>query len=259
MMTASPFDQRMPQWLDEQQTPWGRLKYALTRANLQPHLGRAPLRILDAGGGNGVDAIPLAQDGHQLDLIDTSPAMLAHATASAAAAGVTERMVIHQGEIISLIAHWPPATFDLILCHNVLQYVPDAATLLDALRSVLKPGGLLSLISINRYSLPYQAAFLDGDLATAYAKLDQAHDTARIFQTAMYVYTPEELSALLAGHGYRVAAYYGIRCLCDYWGDNTRKADPATFAELQRLEFALTARHPYNLLARYLHIVAAKE
>jgi len=64
---------------------------------------------------------------------------------------------------------------------------------------------------------------------------------------------------LLTSHGYRVAAYYGIRCLCDYWGDNTRKADPATFADLQRLEFALTDRHPYNLLARYLHIVAAKE
>jgi 2-polyprenyl-3-methyl-5-hydroxy-6-metoxy-1,4-benzoquinol methylase len=259
MMPTSPFDRRMPQWIDEQQTPWGRLKYALTRANLQRHLGRAPLRILDAGGGNGVDAIPLAQDGHQLDLIDASPAMLAHAAASAAAAGITDRMEIHEGEIITLIAQWPPATFDVVLCHNVLQYVPDVASLIDALGHLLKPGGLLSLISINRYSLPYQAAFLDGDLTTAYAKLDQTQDTARIFQTPMQVYTPEELSALLTGHGYRVAAYYGIRCLCDYWGDNTRKADPATFAELQRLEFALTDRHPYNLLARYLHIIAAKE
>jgi len=259
MMTASPFDQRMPQWIDEQQTPWGQLKYALTRANLQRHLGHAPLRILDAGGGNGLDAIPLAQDGHLLDLIDASPAMLAHAAALASAAGMADRLVIHQGEIITLIAHWPPAMFDVVLCHNILQYVPDVASLIDALGSVLKPGGLLSLISINRYSLPYQAAFLDGDLTTAYAKLDQAHDTTRIFQTAMHVYTPEELSSLLAQHGYRVAAYYGIRCLCDYWGDNTRKTDPATFAELQRLEFALTDRYPYNLFARYLHIIATKE
>src|SRR6266508_3825850 len=133
MMTTLPFDQRMPQWIDEQQTPWGRLKYALTRANLQRHLGHAPLRILDAGGGNGVDAIPLAQDGHLLDLLDASPAMLAHAAASAAAAGITERMGIHEGEIIALGAQWPPATFDLVLCHNVLQYIPDAATFLDAL------------------------------------------------------------------------------------------------------------------------------
>ena len=66
----------------------------------------------------------------------------------------------------------------------------------------------------------------------------------------MHVYTPEELSALLARNGYRVVAYYGIRCVCDYWGDITRKTDPATFAELQRLEFALTDRYPYNLLGR---------
>jgi S-adenosylmethionine-dependent methyltransferase len=214
---------------------------------------------LDAGGGNGLDAIPLAQDGHHVDLIDSSPAMLAHATANAAAANVADRIVIHQGEIVPLIAHWPPATFDLVLCHNVVQYVADVAALLDALAVLLKPGGLLSLISINRYSLPYQAAFLDGDLTLAYAKLDQDHDTARIFQTPMRVYTPEELSALLVQHHYHVSAYYGIRCLCDYWGDINRKSDPAIFAELQRLEFALTDRHPYNLLARYLHIIATKE
>jgi S-adenosylmethionine-dependent methyltransferase len=74
----------------------------------------------------------------------------------------------------------------------------------------------------------------------------------------MQVYTPEELSTLLTQHGYHVAAYYGIRCLCDYWGDNQRKADPAIFAQLQRLEFALTDRHPYNLLARYLQIIATR-
>lgn len=258
-MTASPFDQRMLSWTTEQQTPWGQLKYALTRANLQRHIGNAPLRILDAGGGNGLDSIPLAQDGHQIDLIDASPAMLAHATANVAASHVAERMAIHQGEIVTLVAQWPRATFDLVLCHNVLQYAPDVATLIDALGTPLKAGGVLSLISINRYSLAYQAAFLDGDLTTAYAKLDQSHDTARLFQTPMHVYTPEELSDLLAQHGYRVSAYYGIRCMCDYWGDNTRKADPATFAQLRRLEFALTDRHPYNLLARYLHIIATKE
>ncbi len=257
-MTLSPFDQHMRRWTDEQQTPWSQLKYALTHANLQRHIGSAPLRILDAGGGNGLDAIPLAQDGHRVDLIDASPSMLAHATTNAAAAHVADRISLHHGEIVPLATQMPRATFDLVLCHNVLQYVPDVATLLDALGAPLKADGVLSLISINRYSVPYQAAFLDADLTTAYAKLNQPNDAARIFQTPMQVYTPEELSTLLAQHGYRVIAYYGIRCICDYWGDNDRKSDPATFAQLQRLEFALTDRHPYNLLARYLHIIATR-
>ncbi len=257
-MTTSPFDQAMLRWTDEQQAPWSQLKYALTRANLQRHIGSGSLRVLDAGGGNGLDAIPLAQDGHQVDLIDSSSSMLAHATANAAAAHVSDRLVVQQGDILTLAPQLPSATFDLVLCHNVVQYVPDVADLLDVLGNLLKAGGILSLISINRYSVPYQAAFLDADLAMAYAKLDQPYDTSRIFQTAMQVYTPEELSTLLTQHGYHVAAYYGIRCLCDYWGDNQRKADPAIFAQLQRLEFALTDRHPYNLLARYLQIIATR-
>lgn len=69
--------------------------------------------------------------------------MLAHAAASAAAAGIADRLAIQQGEIIALIAQWPPATFDVVLCHNVLQYVPDVASLIDALGSVLKPGGFV--------------------------------------------------------------------------------------------------------------------
>ena len=59
-MTTSPFDQAMLRWTDEQQAPWSQLKYALTRANLQRHISSIPLRVLDAGGGNGLDAIPLA-------------------------------------------------------------------------------------------------------------------------------------------------------------------------------------------------------
>lgn len=54
-------------------------------------------------------------------------------------------------------------------------------------------------------------------------------------------------------------AHYGIRCLCDYWGDNKLKADPHIFAQLERLELELTARYPYKLLARYFQVVARKQ
>ena len=51
---------------------------------------------------------------------------------------------------------------------------------------------------------------------------------------------------------------YGIRCMFDYWGDNVRKSAPETIEQLRRLEFALTDRHPYKLLARYFQIVGRK-
>jgi S-adenosylmethionine-dependent methyltransferase len=67
-MKATPitFDTSMSRWADEQRTPWSQLKYIVTQANLRRHLEPGPLRILDAGGGNGFDSIPLARDGHSV-------------------------------------------------------------------------------------------------------------------------------------------------------------------------------------------------
>ena len=44
----------------------------------------------------------------------------------------------------------------------------------------------------------------------------------------------------------------------DYWGDNERKAEPNTLAQLEELEFALSAEYPYKLLARFFQVVARK-
>ncbi len=50
----------------------------------------------------------------------------------------------------------------------------------------------------------------------------------------------------------------GLRCVCDYIPDNDIKNDPAFFAQLERLEYALRDKYPYNLLARYCQVIAQK-
>ncbi|MCI0394255.1 MAG: methyltransferase domain-containing protein [Chloroflexi bacterium] len=255
---AAIFDDHIPQWLEEQRTPWARLKYTVTQANLRHHLPAGPLRILDAGGGNGFDSIPLAKEGHHITIVDYSAAMLAEARQNAAASQVAERISIHLAEMAALPELFPQPCFDVVLCHNVLQYTGDVAVFLAAVAAPLKPGGLLSLISVNRYSIPYRAAFFQGDLAGAYEQLDQRMILTTIFGEPMTMYTAEEIMALLPSAGCVPIQDYGIRCVCDYWGDNERKSDPAVFAELERLELALSGRHPYKLLARYFQIIARK-
>jgi hypothetical protein len=46
--------------------------------------------------------------------------------------------------------------------------------------------------------------------------------------------------------------------MIDYWGDNERKTEPNTLAQLEELEFALSAEYPYKLLARFFQVVAQK-
>ena len=253
------FDKRIAQWRDEQQQSWGKLKYKLIQTNLVRHLGQGkPLRILDAGGGNGHDTLFLAERGHSVELVDYSREMLEEAASRAAQAGLAQQVHIHQTDLLALPALFPKACFDVVLCHHVSQYVEDARALCASLVALLKPGGIMSLVTMNRYSIPYHAAFLRGDLAGALAQIDARTSKASIFDAVLTYFSADEVADMLLSLGCAIEADYGIRCMCDYWGDNERKSDPAIFEQIEELEFALTAKHPYKLLARNLQVIARK-
>lgn len=114
-----PFTRHIGRWKAEQALPWVQLKYRLVAANLQKHLLWRPLCILDAGGGNGIEALEIARAGYAVTLVDSSAAMLEDARAAAAAAGLAERLAIVHGDASALQSLVPAASFDLVLCHNV--------------------------------------------------------------------------------------------------------------------------------------------
>jgi S-adenosylmethionine-dependent methyltransferase len=249
---AGTFDAGMAAWQAWQRAPWGRLYYDVAHANLARHLGAAPLAILDAGGGNGADALRLAGQGHDVTLLDSSTEMLADARRAAEAQGLAGRLTVRQGDCLAIPDLFPGQPFDVVLCHNVLQYAADAG-------APLRRGGLLSLLAPNRHAEPLRAALREGDLAAAYALLDAPTRQTHVFKATMRLYTASEVVALLNAPNYAVIGQYGVRCLCDYLPDDGRKNDPAYYAELERLENALAATYPYDLVARYFHLMVRKE
>jgi ubiquinone/menaquinone biosynthesis C-methylase UbiE len=105
---------------------------------------RADMRALDFGCGPGFVVEAMARrvgDGGYIVGVDLNEAFLARARERARAADRRNvEFVFGDG-----IAPLPDASFDRVLCKNVLEYVSDAeATLRDLLR-VLKPGGLLHI------------------------------------------------------------------------------------------------------------------
>jgi len=252
------FDNRFSNWNKEVDLPWQKLKYKLSQANLERHLSQNQMQILDAGGGNGIDAITLAKQGHFVDIVDYSQEMLADVHRRIEEANVSKRVATYLDDVKNILALFPDTRFDLILCHNVLQYVDDIPRLFRNFSKLLKPKGIISVLSVNRYSIPYHAAFIDTDLDQAFAKLDARKSQTKIFDNEMENYSAEETKEMLANAGIIPEGDYGIRCICDYWGDNERKLDPAIFEKIERLEFGLTNLYPYKLLARYFQIIGRK-
>lgn len=253
------FDNGFIEWQKEQELPWAKLKYDLARTNLEKHLGVGSLRVLDAGGGNGMDSIPLAGLGHSVDIVDYSQQMLTDAVRRTEEAGLEARVRLHHAEASEAPRLFPAASFDLVLCHNVIGYVEDPAALLRDLVSVVKPGGLISVLGINRYSIPLHTAFLRGDLSGALAQVGTGRMKSNLFDTTVDTFAAAEIIAMLEAAGCALEADYGIRCICDYWGDNDRKLQPTIFEQVRQIEFALTDRSPYKLIARYFQVIARRK
>jgi phosphoribosylformimino-5-aminoimidazole carboxamide ribotide isomerase len=254
------FEAGLSKWKANQSMPWNRFGYELVEHNLKKHIpvNSPPLRILDAGGGNGLDSIGLARMNHQVDIVDISQQMLNDARASAALAGVTDRLSTHAMDILNLGNKFAENEFDIVLCHNVIQFIDDVKPLLEVLQQVVKPGGFISLITTNQYSLPYQAAFLEQDLDKAYELLDQTDQHNSIFDINVHEYHPDEVIEWLSSMGLILEKHYGIRCLYNYWGTNELKEDSAVYKKLKKLEMEFTERAPYKLTARQFQLIARK-
>ena len=156
--TPEDFDAHFDQWKDWPTTPWNRLLYSTSHRNLQRHLGEPPLKILDAGGGNGEDTFFLVHLGHTVTLQDFSAEMLGDARQRAAEAGLLDQITFCQSDVAELPNLFSAWEFDAILCHNMIKFVEDGYALLDDLYTLLKPSGLLSITAVNPHSETYRQA-----------------------------------------------------------------------------------------------------
>ena len=88
-------------------------------------------RIVDIGGGTGGFAVPLAELGHHVRVIDPSPDALAALDRRARESGVADRVTGQQGDLGDLAGLVEAGSVDLVLCHGVLEVVDDPAADVD--------------------------------------------------------------------------------------------------------------------------------
>jgi S-adenosylmethionine-dependent methyltransferase len=258
MTKAETFDGKMDRFLEHQNAPWSRLRYSIASANLRRHLPEGPLAVLDAGGGNGLEAVAFARAGHRVTLVDFSEEMLAEARKEADRGGICDGLEIRKAEVGEISRIFPASRFEVALCHNVLQYVEDPEEVLRALGEVLAAGGILSIVCVNRYSEACRLALQQLDPRAARSALDARKFPSKVFDAPMAAYDAEACRGFLRHAGFRVIGEYGIRCVNDYIPDNELKRDPEFYAELEKLELAMSGKFPYYLLARFFHLVAQK-
>jgi S-adenosylmethionine-dependent methyltransferase len=254
------FDSNVPAWHAWQETPWGRLRYRIVAETLSRvcvSLGDRPLRVLDVGGGNGGDVLPLAVLGHDVTLIDYASTLLDEARDDARALGVGGRLhTIHAD--LAEIASQELVDFDLVLCHNVLQYRSDLAAAVATVCSAVVPGGAVSVMAVNPASEVMVAAIRREDPAEALALLDAPTMATVTFDHNVRAISAAQAETALAAAGCQVSDLFGIRCVTDYILADERKSDPAFYAALEHLELSLCDRAEFFGTARMWQLIARK-
>lgn len=236
-------------WFDSHyESTRGRVRLSLVLERLRSGLPTPPARILDAGGGTGAFAIPLAKDGYDVTLLDASAEWIQLASEKAARSGVSVACILGSVEDAS-DAVQPP--FDAILCHALLMYVEKPATCLRDLRSLANRGAILSLLEKNRDGIALRPG-LSGDYREAKRLLDDAVSTGRL-GVENVARTVEEWVALLSQTGWHVLDWAGVRLFSDTAPDDL---SPEEFDPLLNLEREAGTRESYRRVARLLHLLA---
>jgi S-adenosylmethionine-dependent methyltransferase len=232
----------------------GRIRLALLERDLEDVLGaelaERPLRVLDAGGGEGQFARWLAARGHQVTLCDLSRVMLDNARLAAEAEGLAGHFTFIQGAIQDLPDADP--AYDLVLCHAVLEWVQDWQGLLRKLGSQLMVGGNLSLMFYNRHSTVFRS------LVRGYfdrVNNDKLQGSGKGL-TPLYPLVPEDVVSFLSEQGWAVLSKSGIRVFHDYMHKEILAR--RSTEDIVALEKRFSREEPYRSLGRYYHVMARR-
>ncbi|AMG54837.1 MULTISPECIES: tRNA uridine 5-oxyacetic acid(34) methyltransferase CmoM [Citrobacter] len=235
-------------------TTKGQLRQAILWQDLDLILtdfGAQPLRVLDAGGGEGQTAIKMAERGHHVTLCDVSGEMIARAQRAAEAKGVSHNMHFIQCAAQDVASHLE-SSVDLILFHAVLEWVADPVSVLETLWSVLRPGGVLSLMFYNANGL-LMHNMVAGNFD--YVQIGMPKRKKRTLSPD-YPREPGEVYQWLEQMGWQITGKTGVRVFHDYLREKHQQRD--CYEILLELETRYCRLEPYVSLGRYIHVTARK-
>ena len=257
-MGAPPGMGTAPRWhrYDDARTAVLREVLRAVVTGLVAETGRSRLDIVDAGGGTGGAAVPLAGQGHTVTVIDPSPDSLAAAQRRAAEMSVQLRAV--QGDVGDLATVVGEQGADLVLCHSVLEYVDSPAAAMTTVASVLRPGGAVSVLATSAV-----AAVIHRALA---GRFDEAR---RLLAAAggpgggadgqpgagPRRFTLAEVTGLIEGAGLRPGAAHGIRVFTDLVPGSFADVDPGAADALLALERAASTHPAFHDFAAQFHVL----
>ncbi len=203
-------------------------------------------KILDFGSGEGITANHFAKK-NNVTAIEPSEEMLTNAWKDYEYTQIV-------GDVNALDT-FNDDTFDVIICHNVLEYIDDKEAVVKALARVLKKDGILSIAKHNRAGRVMQMAVLLDEFEKANALLDGENSTASKFGTIRY-YEDEDI--LKWEPGLKIIEVFGIRTFWDLQQNQEKHENEEWQDKMMQLEMRVAQSPEYRSVAFFHHLLLTK-
>jgi SAM-dependent methyltransferase len=202
--------------------------------------------------------VRLARLGIHITLLDSSPAMLDIAKRAAREAGVSGRIALKHGDAAQVANLFSVGSFDIVLCHNLLEYVDDPSAVLSAAAQVMRCDstgiGILSILVRNWAGEVLKAGIKAGDLGAAERNLTTVWVHESLLGGRVRLFTLDSVQVMTKGASLAVAAERGVRVISDYLPPQVSRCQE--YERIFELERKLGSRPEFAAVARYIQIIA---
>lgn len=233
------YDKEAPAYDEEYEKDpfYTRIYKPITWDNIKRFLPPEGGLILDAGGGTGHWAIPLARLGYYVVLTDISQGMLDVALRKVEAEGLTDRVEIMRLDICDM-SPLPDEHFDLVMAQgDPISYCGDPEAAVREMTRVAKRGAYVIASVDSRFQVIHYMRELDFDSAEAFLEDGEdewpAEDPSLRFP--FHAFTVSELKALFERNGLRVVRVLGKPVFFHRLPEEVRKAVLSDEEALKRL------------------------
>ncbi|MDA7415038.1 bifunctional 2-polyprenyl-6-hydroxyphenol methylase/3-demethylubiquinol 3-O-methyltransferase UbiG [Xenophilus arseniciresistens] len=158
-------------------------------------------RLVDVGCGGGILADSLARRGAQVLGIDLASKALKVAQVHALEAGT--KGVKYREISAEALAAEMPGQFDGVTCMEMLEHVPDPASVVRACATLVKPGGWVFFSTINRNAKAFALAIVGAEYVMGMLPRG-THEYAKLLR-------PSELAAHCRGAGLELQQMRGLQ------------------------------------------------
>jgi len=228
--------------------PWGRMFYDLLFVQLNlPQLPK--LKILDFGSGLGITANYYAA-WHEVTAVEPNNELIDN--------GFTENEYeLIRGSIENL-TEFNDNFFDVVFCHNVLEYIEEKEPVIAELVRVLKPGGLFSLVKHNRIGRVFHSAVFWNDPKKAMFLIENNSNDKSNYLGTQYIYSNEDASDMTGKYGGTISKILGMRAFYALGQDNAVKYDDEWYQNMLTLETRAAEIDEYKNAAFFNHLLIEK-